>query len=139
LAELRIAYLLSEDDRTWLEALDWPLHEEEKLALVFAPHEGWIDNGTLRRVTDQHPTDVTRMLGKLRDDGLLQMIGGGRGAKYRLDPSVVVFINDINVAAKAPGAQLNVECARFTPKLCRICAKLYRLRGEHCWPSTHID
>lgn len=108
-AELRFTHLLSAGDRTWLEALVWPLSEEEKLALVFARHEGWVDNGTLRRVTGQHPVDVTRMLGSLRDSGLLQMIGGGRGARYQLDPAVVLLIEEVEDASKNTRPQLDQQ------------------------------
>lgn len=84
-ADLRFRHLLSADDRNWIGLLGLSLSEEEQLALVIARHEGWVDNGSLRRVTGQHPADVTRVLGGLRDMGLLHMVGGGRGAKYLLD------------------------------------------------------
>src|SRR5690606_30600912 len=34
------------------------------------------------------PTDTTRTLGRLRDSGVLQMIGSRRGARYRLNLSL---------------------------------------------------
>lgn len=68
-----------------IDVLDFPATQEEQIVLVIARHEGWMDNGSLRQVTGLHPADVTRVLGRLRDSGLPQMVGGGRGAKYQLD------------------------------------------------------
>src|SRR5680860_1709266 len=34
---------------------------------------------------------VSQVLGDLRDVGILQMIGGGRGARYQLDPTVTLL------------------------------------------------
>jgi len=87
-AQLRLVHLLPADDRAWISSLNMPLSEEEQLAIVVARHKGWIDNGTLRQMTGQHPTDTTRTLGRLRDSGVLQMIGSRRGARYRLNLSL---------------------------------------------------
>jgi ATP-dependent DNA helicase RecG len=85
--DLRYAHLLSEEDRHWLRSLGESWTEAEQLALVLARHEGEVDNLTLRRLTGQHPADVTKVLGSLRSRELLQMIGGGRGARYQLGPA----------------------------------------------------
>jgi ATP-dependent DNA helicase RecG len=85
--DLRYAHLLSEEDRLWLRSLGESWTEAEQLALVLARHEGEVDNLTLRRLTGQHPADVTKVLGVLRSRELLQMIGGGRGARYQLGPA----------------------------------------------------
>jgi hypothetical protein len=55
---------------------------------MVARNEGTIDNATLRGLTALHPADVTRILGRPRDRGLVQLVGWGRGARYHLDPSV---------------------------------------------------
>lgn len=81
--ELRHSHLLSDDDRAWLHALGSTWTEAEQLALIVAKHEGDVDNLTSRQLTGQHRADVTKVLGGLRDRGLLQMIGGRRGARYR--------------------------------------------------------
>jgi ATP-dependent DNA helicase RecG len=81
---LRHAHLLSEDDLAWLRSLGENWSEGEQLALVVARHGGEVDNPTVRRLTGQHPADITRLLGNLRDRGLLQMIGVKRGARYQL-------------------------------------------------------
>lgn len=81
---LRYAHLLSEDDRIWLQSLSDHWTEEEQIALVLARHEGSVDNLRLRRMAGLHPTDATAFLGRLRDRGLLEIQGSGRGAYYRL-------------------------------------------------------
>jgi ATP-dependent DNA helicase RecG len=86
---LRYADFITDDDRAWLDAIGGPWQEGEQLALVTARHRGEIDNASLRGMTGQHPADVTRILGGLRDARLLQLIGTGRGARYQLDPSAL--------------------------------------------------
>lgn len=83
---LRHAHLLSEEDRRWLGSLGAGWSEAEQLALVFVKHAGEVDNLKLRSLTGQHPADVTRVLGSLRDRGLLQMTGTGRSTRYELGP-----------------------------------------------------
>jgi ATP-dependent DNA helicase RecG len=83
-AGLTFQHLLSDDDLHWLAGFGEEFGEEEQLALVIARHEGDVDNATLRSVTGQHPVDITRMLGKLRDAGYLRMVGIRRGARYVL-------------------------------------------------------
>jgi ATP-dependent DNA helicase RecG len=85
--ELRHAHLFSDEDRDWLHALSQPWTEAESLALIFARHEDEVDNPTLRRLTGHHAADITKVLGSLRDRGFLQMLGGGRGARYQLGPA----------------------------------------------------
>lgn len=87
---LRHAHFLSEDDRIWLQSLGDNWSEAEQLALCIARHQGEVDNLSVRRLTGQHMADVTRILGGLRDRGLLQMIGVKRGARYQLAPTTVV-------------------------------------------------
>jgi predicted HTH transcriptional regulator len=87
--KLHHAHLLSDEDRLWLRSLGETWSESEQLALVLARHEGAVDNLTLRRLSGQHPADVTKLLGSLRTRELLQMIGGGRGARYQLGPAAV--------------------------------------------------
>lgn len=83
---LRHAHLLSEEDRIWLRSLGESWSESEQLALVFARHEGEIDNPTLRSLTGLHPSDVTKVLGGLRNRDLLSMSGSGRNTRYQLGP-----------------------------------------------------
>jgi ATP-dependent DNA helicase RecG len=87
---LRHAHLLLEEDRRWLLSLGVNWTEAEQLAMVIARHDGEVDNLTLRRLTGQHPADVTKVLGSLRDRELLQIIGGGRGARYQLGSATVI-------------------------------------------------
>ncbi len=61
-----------------------PLTDDEQLGLVMARHDGYVDNSSLRQVTGRHLMDVSRVLGGLRNRGLLRMIGANRGARYEL-------------------------------------------------------
>jgi len=107
---LHHAHLLSEDDRAWLEALGGGWSEPEQMALVVARHDGEVGNMRLRSLTGQHPADVTKVLGGLRDRGFLQMIGGGRGARYELGPATRIAPE----AGDAAGRQLSLlETARW--------------------------
>ncbi len=87
--ELRYAHFLRDDDRAWLISLGDDWSEPEQLALVSARHTGTIDNLTLRSVTGLHSADATRVLRGLRDRELLQMVGGGRSARYELSPQAL--------------------------------------------------
>ncbi|MDQ2805573.1 MAG: putative DNA binding domain-containing protein [Chloroflexota bacterium] len=87
--QLRYAHLLSADDRTWLYSLGESWSEAEQLALVLAKHEGAVDNIRLRSLTGQHSSDITKVLGNLRDRDLLDMSGSGRSARYQLSRRVL--------------------------------------------------
>jgi ATP-dependent DNA helicase RecG len=114
--DLRHAHLLLEEDRAWLRSLGQEWDEAEQLALVHARHEGDVDNLRLRRLTGQHPADVTRVLGGLRHRGLLQMIGGGRGARYELGPATVNALGAVGVpGGHRVGAQLALKDAGQSP------------------------
>lgn len=94
---LRHAHFLAEHDRTWLQSLGDNWNEAEQLALCIARHHGEVDNLSVRRLTGQHMADVTRVLGGLRDRGLLQMIGVKRGARYQLGHVAVVGLPDVRL------------------------------------------
>lgn len=106
---LHHVHLLSEDDVSWLISfgIDWT--EAERLALVLARHDEEVDNLKLRSLTGQHAADVTKVLGGLRDRGFLQMIGGGRGARYELGPSAVT------VAEAVPASITEGVAVAFPP------------------------
>jgi len=109
--ELRYAHFLREDDRVWLLSLGGGWSEPEQIALVSARYTGTIDNLTLRSVTGLHPADATRVLRGLRDRDLLQMVGGGRSARYELSPRALAVavqvalplesVDTLNSAGKA--------------------------------------
>jgi predicted HTH transcriptional regulator len=60
------------------------LPPQERLALVTAATEGEVHHGRLREISTDHPTDITKMLGRLVRDGLLVSKGFGRGMRYLL-------------------------------------------------------
>jgi len=87
--DLSAIHLLPNNDRSWLRSIGKGRHWSvaEQLALVTARREGSVNNLTLRQLTGQHPTDVTRDLGNLRDSGFLELKGSGRAAHYELGPA----------------------------------------------------
>ncbi len=95
--ELRPVHFIEDEDRAWLQRMGDTWTEQEQLALVIAKHSNGVDNLTLRRVTGQHPVDVTKVLSSLRARGFLVMNGGGRRARYQLGPMA-----ETNVAVQKP-------------------------------------
>lgn len=91
--KLRHSHLLSGEDRKWLSSIGGSWTEAEQLALVTAKRDGSIDNLKLRRLTNQHPADITKVLGGLRDRELLTMIGDRRGARYELGAAAPIDKN----------------------------------------------
>jgi len=84
--ELRPVHFIEDEDRAWLQRIGNVWTEQEQLALVIARHSNGVDNLTLRRVTGQHPVDVTKVLSNLRARGFLVMNRGGRQTRYQLGP-----------------------------------------------------
>ena len=60
------------------------LDEHELLLLLTAHSEGVINHRRLKELLSMHPSDITKMLQKLRRDGLLVAEGRGQGCIYRL-------------------------------------------------------
>jgi ATP-dependent DNA helicase RecG len=58
------------------------LPELGRLALITAATEGIVSNSRLREISAEHPADITKVLGALVKDGLLQQAGTGRGMIY---------------------------------------------------------
>ena len=61
------------------------LDENELLLLATAQSEGVINHERLKELLPMHPADVTKVLQKLRRDGLLTVEGRGRGCVYHLN------------------------------------------------------
>ncbi|MEX2501320.1 MAG: ATP-binding protein [Trueperaceae bacterium] len=62
------------------------LNNHVRLAVVIAHTEGSVTNQRLQEITDTHPTDLTRSLRQLVEDGMLVKDGVGRGSSYELPP-----------------------------------------------------
>ena len=84
--ELRYTHLLSDEDRAWLDELGDSWLPEERMALVFAKHHGYVDNATLRDATGHHPADISKVLSGLARRGVMQKVGGGAAVQYELVP-----------------------------------------------------
>ncbi|MDZ4349853.1 MAG: putative DNA binding domain-containing protein [Xanthomonadaceae bacterium] len=88
LMELRMSSLVPEatvselSDRLGRSFLRLP--ETARLALITALVEGMVSHDRLKQICTDHPADLTKMLGALVRDGLLQSDGSGRGTVYYL-------------------------------------------------------
>ncbi|WP_322048152.1 ATP-binding protein [Paraburkholderia sp. J67] len=86
LFELRMASLLPSDVVAELEAAHGAqftgLSALEKMIVVTAAVEGFVDHKRVREITDEHPADITKTLSKLSREGLLVPSGHGRGTIY---------------------------------------------------------
>jgi len=56
----------------------------EKLVVVTAAVEGFVDHKRVREITDEHPADITKTLSELSRDGYLNQSGHGRARS--IDP-----------------------------------------------------
>ncbi|MBB2984750.1 putative DNA binding domain-containing protein [Paraburkholderia sp. SIMBA_009] len=86
LFDLRMASLLPTDVVAELETVHGSrfahLSALEKLIVVTASVEGFVDHKRVREITDEHPADITKTLSKLSREGLLLQSGHGRGTVY---------------------------------------------------------
>lgn len=82
---LDLASMLSFQEREWLASIGGPWKQQEELALIYAHHNGSIDNQTLRNATGQGVLEASRTLTSLRDRGFLQTQGSGRNVFYVFD------------------------------------------------------
>ena len=62
---------------------------DEITALAIAFSEGVVSNSRIKEVSSIHPTDITKILQGLVSKGCLSMDGYGRGATYKLTPSLI--------------------------------------------------
>jgi len=69
------------------ECLGWEHNKLLAMSIVCA--EGEISNESLQFVLHTHRADITALLRNLKEDGLLESDGYGRGTRYRLPSSIV--------------------------------------------------
>ena len=126
LLELRMTSLLPADAVAELEAHMGEkfsgLAPLERLALVTAATEGMVHHGCLREISTDHPTDITKMLGRMVKDGLLVSEGVGRGMRYLLpwqESPAKVFFGDESTSLtpelSAEPPQLSAEPPQLAP------------------------
>lgn len=127
LLELRMTSLLPADAVAELEAHMGEkfsgLPQLERLALVTAATEGMVHHGRLREISTDHPTDITKMLGRMVRDGLLVSEGVGRGMRYLLpwqeNQAKVLFGDEttsLTPELKSKSPQLSVEPPQLSSK-----------------------
>lgn len=82
--------LLSFDDKAWLLTLrDVDLTVEERKVLVMAKHQGTITNANVRGLLSRDREGALRLLRRLLDLGLLELVGERGSARYRLGADLV--------------------------------------------------
>lgn len=74
------------------------LDEHERLAMATAAIEGFTTNARLQQIMSQHPSDITQLLQKLVDLGLLIRDGKARGATYRVAGKDTVDLHEQEVS-----------------------------------------
>ncbi|WP_230963592.1 RNA-binding domain-containing protein [Burkholderia territorii] len=106
LFELRMASLLPVEVIAQLEATHGAKFAElsalEKLIVVTASVEGYVDHKRIREITDEHPADITKTLSKLSREGLLSATGHGRGTVYYDTRQLNELLADIDEGVFAP-------------------------------------
>ena len=65
--------------------VQYDFNQYELLLLATAQSEGVINHERLKELLPMHPADITKVLQKLRRDGLLIAEGRGRGCVYHLN------------------------------------------------------
>jgi ATP-dependent DNA helicase RecG len=82
---LRNTPTLSIEDREWVASLgSEDLSNQEFRALLESHRHGRVDNARLRDLTGLDTLTASRLLGRLRDRGLLMLHGGGAASYYTL-------------------------------------------------------
>ena len=106
----------------------------ERLALVTAATEGMVHHGRLREISTDHPSDITKMLGRLVKDGLLVSEGVGRGMRYLLpwqeSQAKALFSDEVS-------GPLTPELSALPPELSALPPELPQL--QRSIPPTIVD
>ncbi|WP_346825057.1 hypothetical protein ACEN2Y_00730 (plasmid) [Ralstonia solanacearum] len=135
LFELRMASLLPADTVTQLETTHGAkfaqLSALEKLIIVTASVEGYIDHKRIREITDQHPADITKTLSKLSREGLLSATGHGRGTIYFDAYQTATLMAEVEGDVFSP--------APLSPPLSRMPATLGTEGGQSPKPPVHSE
>ena len=131
LMELRMTSLLPADAVAELEAHLGEkfarLPPQERLALVTAATEGEVHHGRLRDISADHPSDITKMLGRLVKEGLLVSEGVGRGMRYLLPWQK----NHEKALFGDETASLMAELNALPPELSALTPELSESSAEH--------
>ena len=138
LMELRMTSLLPADAVAELEAHLGEkfarLPPQERLALVTAATEGEVHHGRLRDISADHPSDITKMLGRLVKEGLLVSEGVGRGMRYLLPwqkNHEKALFGDETASLMAELNALPPELSALTPELSALTPELSESSAEH--------
>ena len=150
LMELRMTSLLPADAVAELEAHLGTkfsgLPPQERLALVTAATEGEVHHGRMRDISTDHPSDITKMLGRLVKDGLLVSEGVGRGMRYLLpwQKSQVKALFSEDADAVGPGTsavapELSAEPPQLSAEPPQLSAEPPQLSGDLPALPVYLD
>lgn len=114
LFELRMSSLLPDEEVRRLEDKYGEqfrsLSHDDKVVVVSAALEGITHHGRVCELTNQHPADVTKQLGRLSKEGFLFPDGRGRGTVYRsadMSPEALAAYNGFDVIQEHPAEAAN--------------------------------
>ncbi len=113
---LRNTPTLSIEDREWVASLgSEDLSSQEFRALLEAHRHGRVDNARLRDLTGLDTLTASRLLGRLRDRGLLVLRGGGASSHYTLVGRELVPSGVDDEGSKAGEAEPGADRGEPTP------------------------
>ena len=112
--------------------VQYDFNQYELLLLATAQSEGVINHERLKELLPMHPADITKVLQKLRRDGLLTVEGRGRGCVYHLNDGgeaseqmmQAMPSNDVSSEAQMMQAAKRKLSAQETERLvCSFCTE----------------
>lgn len=142
---LRNTPTLTAEDRNFVSSLGpGELSEQEFRALLEAHRHDRVDNARLRSLMGLDTLAASRLLVRLRDQGLLTLHGAGSASFYTLGPGIQTASDKTTVPADRPGSvgtdrPGSIAADRpgldFPGELCEAVASLgTRPRRERLWP-----
>lgn len=127
--------LLSFDDKLWLTQIkDLPLEVEERKILVLARHQRSVTNADVRALLSCDRESALRLLRRLVDGGVLELIGKRGSSRYRLHPELggaaadaaAVQQTEVLELARRAGVLRNVDVRRALGLESRAAGSLLR-------------
>ena len=90
ITRLLLHHFLTEEDISWLNALNVDLDDAQRQCLIFVRETGAIDNSTYCQITSLDTLSASSGLRALRDKGLLTAKGQGKATYYIAGPKLKI-------------------------------------------------
>lgn len=90
ITRLLLHHFLTEEDISWLNALNVDLDDAQRQCLIFVRETGAIDNSTYCQITNLDTLSASSGLRALRDKGLLTAKGQGKATYYIAGPKLKI-------------------------------------------------